>query len=86
MKLKSNYVIKQVLDSNLLIDINSNFDGVIKLNKTSKIICECIQKNMKVSEIVDELSKKYNVDKKVLEKDVNEFINKMLSKGIFIND
>lgn len=86
MKLNKNYIIKHVLDSDVLININSNFDGIIKLNKTSKDICLYVQKNMKVDEIIKELSKKYDIDIHILEKDVNDFINDMIKKGIFIND
>lgn len=86
MKLNKNYIIKHVLDSDVLININSNFDGIIKLNKTSKDICLYVQNNMKVDEIIKELSKKYDIDIHILEKDVNDFINDMIKKGIFIND
>lgn len=86
MRLNKNYVIKHVLDSDVLIDINSSFEGIIKLNKTSKDICLCVKKNMTTAEIIDELSKKYDVDIDLLNKDVNDFVNEMIKKGIFIND
>lgn len=86
MKLNKSYVIKHVLDSDVLIDISSNYEGIIKLNKTSKDICLYVQKNMSVEEIINELSKKYDVDINILKKDVNDFVNEMIKKGIFIND
>ena len=86
MKINSNYVIKDVLDSYILVDIKSNFDGVIKLNKTSKDICELVNEGFNRKEIINKLFDKYNIDIKILEKDVNEFIDEMLNKGIFINE
>ena len=86
MKLKSDYVIKNVLDSYLLIDIKSNFDGVIKLNKTSKDICELVSKGFNRQEIVNALFNKYETNKDELSRDINEFIDDMLKKGIFIDE
>lgn len=86
MRLSNDYVIKHILDSDILIDIKSNFNGVIKLNKTSLDIINCVNKGMNTSEIVNFLNDKYNIDKAVLINDVIEFINDCLNKGIFIND
>lgn len=86
MKLNDSYVIKSVLDSYILVDIKSNFNGVIKLNKTSKDICELIDKGLNKDEIIDTLLNKYDIDEKELTKDVNDFINEMVEKGIFINE
>ena len=82
MKLNSNYLIKNVLDSDILIDLKSNFNGVIKLNKTSKDIINLVIKGYDRQRIIDELTNKYNVDKETLTNDVNSFINEMINKGI----
>lgn len=82
MKINKNYVIKHVLDSDILIDIKSNFNSVIKLNKTSKQICELINKGLNRQQIINELVNKYDIDKDTLKKDVNKFIDEMIDKGI----
>ena len=86
MKLNDNLVIKNVLDSDLLIDIKSNFDGVIKLNKTSKDIFELVNDGLNREEIIEKLFNKYDINKDELSKDINEFIDEMLKKGIFIDE
>lgn len=86
MKLNSNYVIKNVLDSYILVDIKSNFDGVIKLNKTSKDICELVNEGLDKESIIDRLYEKYEINKDELNKDINNFINEMIEKGIFIDE
>lgn len=86
MKINNNYVIKKVLDSDVLININSNTDDIIKLNKTSKDICDCVSKNMNIEEIVDYLLDKYDVEKDILKNDVDYFMKEMIHKGIFIDD
>lgn len=85
MIISDKFVLKHVLDSDILVDIKSNFNGVIKLNKTSKEIYEYVQDGKSIEEIIDILSNKYNIDKTIVTKDVNEFVEEMLKKGIFIN-
>lgn len=86
MKLSKNYIIKHILDSDILVDVKSNFNGVIKLNKTSIDIIDCINMGMSINEIIDYLDNKYDIDRETLINDTNEFINDCLNKGIFIND
>lgn len=86
MKINNNYVIKKVLDSDVIINIKSNTDDIIKLNKTSKDICDCVLNNMKIEEIVNYLLDKYDVDIDVAKKDVDNFVNEMIHKGIFIDE
>lgn len=85
MKLNSKYVVKNVLDSDILIDIGSIVNSVIKLNKTSKDVVELVIKGLNREAIVDSLYEKYNVDMKTLNNDINSFIDEMLNKGIFID-
>lgn len=84
MEINNNFILKQALDSWILVDKRSN-NYVIKLNKTSKDIFECVSKNMKTQEIIDYLSKEYSVDKNTLEKDVNDFVTEMIQKEIIID-
>lgn len=86
MKLNSKYVIKHVIDSDILIDISSNVNSVIKLNKTSRDVVELVNKGLNRQAIIDSLYEKYDVNMKTLGDDVNSFIDEMLNKGIFIDD
>lgn len=80
MKINKNYSIKYILDSNILIDIKSNY--VVKLNKTSKDICDLINEGLDRKQIIDKLVYKYDVEEETITKDVNEFIDMMIEKGI----
>ena len=86
MKLNNNYTIKHILDSDILINIKDDFNGVIKLNKTSKDIIDGINNNLSVDEIINNLKDKYDVDSNELDKDVHKFIDELISKGILINE
>lgn len=86
MKLSENYLVKHVLDSDILVDIKNNFSGVIKLNKTAVDTIECINKGMDTNQIIDYLIDKYDIDKQTLSNDVNCFINDCINKGIIIDE
>lgn len=85
MKVNENYILKEALDSNILININ-NSNLIIKLNDTSSDIFNFVKSGKSKEEIIDLLLSKYNIDKDSLIKDVDSFINEMLEKKIFIND
>ena len=85
MKTNDKFVLKHVLDADILVDIESNFNGVYKLNETSKKIYEYINDGKNINEIIDNLSKEYGVDKTIISRDVSEFVEEMIKKGIFIN-
>lgn len=86
MKLNKNFIIKHVLDSDIIIDLKSNFDGVIKLNKTSKRIIEYIEQGLDRNEIINKLLDIYEVDKESLINDTNLFIDDLLDKGIIVDE
>lgn len=86
MKINKDYVYKHVLDSDILIDLKSNINGVIKLNKTSLDIYELVSKNYNKEEIINYLLNKYDSDINTITKDVDNFISDMIDKGIFIDE
>lgn len=86
MRLNKNFIIKHVLDSDIIIDLKSNFDGVIKLNKTSKKIIEYIEEGLDRNEIINKLLDIYEVDKESLINDTNLFIDDLLDKGIIVDE
>lgn len=83
MKLNSEYILKNALDSDILVNKNdSNF--IIKLNNTSKDIIDFVNDGKNRDEIVELLIHKYSIDKETIKKDVDDFIKTMLEKNIFI--
>ena len=85
MKFNRNFIIKEVLNNYILIDLSGSFKDVIKLNETSKTIVEYLQQNLSRDEIIDRMSKEYKVEKDVLFNDVDELINRLKELNI-IND
>jgi septum formation topological specificity factor MinE len=70
----------------LLIDNNIAFHPTMgnsyKLNQTGKDILELLKEYKSKNEIVEIISKKYNVDKKDVFIDVGDFISKLRIYGL----
>lgn len=85
MKIKESFIIKEVLDNYILIDLSGEFKDVIKLNETSKTIVEYLQQGFSKDEIINKMIEEYKVEKEIVEKDFNELVNKLKELHI-IND
>ena len=85
MKIKESFIIKEVLDNYILIDLSGEFKDVIKLNETSKTIVEYLQQGFSKEEIINKMIEEYKVEKEIVEKDFNELVNKLKELHI-IND
>ena len=73
MLLKGGLIIKEIENEYILIDSGKEsprFNGIIKLNETSKTIINILQKGeITLESLIDELLKIYNTDQKTLEKE-----------------
>lgn len=86
MKINSDFVLKHALDSDILINVKNNGNYIIKLNETSKDIFNYVKNGKDKKEIIELLTKNYDINKETIAKDVDDFINEMIEKKIFIND
>ena len=85
MKLKQEFVLREVAGENLLIPIvgiNDKFDGIITLNETSTFIWKCIEKEMDENEIVEEILKEYDAEIALVKSNVHEFCCHLREMGI----
>ena len=86
MKVNKDFVVSEILGNCVLINVQKKFKSIMKLNKTAKEVYDLLLEDKTIDEIINFLNNKYNVDKTIIEKDVNEVINKMLIKGILIDE
>ena len=85
MRINDEYVLKNVFNSYILMNVKTGLDSVIKLNKTSKDIFDCVLKEMEYDEIIKYMFNKYDVEESTLKKDIDEYIKDMIDKGIFVD-
>ena len=86
MKVNKDFIVSEILGNCVLINVQKKFKSIMKLNKTAKEVYDLLLEDKTIDEIINFLNNKYNVDKTIIEKDVNEVINKMLIKGILIDE
>lgn len=80
MKLRGEFVIRQVANEVLAIPVGNTaleFNGMIMLNDVSKIIFECLGKDITLDEIVTAVTDKFTVSEKEAAADITEFIGKL---------
>lgn len=85
MKLKYNFVIREVAGVNVAVstgDNNNSFNGVIKLNDTAKLLFECLMSGASVSDMKNVLIKEYAIDIKTAERSVYVFLDELQKNGI----
>ena len=81
MKIKNGLIIKEINNEFILVDsgiVPPMFNGMIKLNNTSKYIVELLeQRELGIEELYQSLIEKYDVDKKTLENVVPPFLDEL---------
>ena len=83
MKIKEGFVLRHVMDSDIVVDVTGKFSGVIKLNSTSADIWKYIADGLTIPEAAEKLAKEYNVSKEQALKDTESFCAAMLQQKFF---
>lgn len=86
MKVNKDYILKNVLNSYILINIKKNDNQVIKLNETSKDIFELINNGLSKEQIMPILNDKYDESLDNISRDFDNFVSEMKKTGIFIDE
>lgn len=84
MKIKDTFILSEIGGSYIVIPTGSetvDLNGMITLNETGNYIWNKLSEDMTKDELLDEMLKEYDVERAVLEADVDEFINKLKSIG-----
>lgn len=85
MKLKETCVISKVNDEYVLVDSDNSddrFNGLIKVNETTKDIIETFMIECEKEEAINRLLEIYDVSYELLEKDVDNVIEKLKSVNL----
>lgn len=87
MRLKDSVVITNVDDYYVLVDSSASddrFNGMVKLNETSKSICDYLLTDIEYDDLVESMLNEYNVERQVLEKDIKNALDKLRSINLII--
>ena len=86
MLLKNTFIFKEIGEEGMLIPIvggNANASKIFDLNETGTFIIKKLMDDFEIDEIIDAMLDEYDVDRKTLESDVNEFIKELKKRGFY---
>ncbi len=87
MKIKEGYVLRSVADQHLVVPTGEegvNFNGIITLNDSGKLLFERLKKGAEPKALVALLMETYDVSKETANEDVKAFIETLKSKNIIV--
>lgn len=82
MKLKNGFVLREVAGKCVAVPTgtNINFNGMITLNGTAKVLWDCLEKGAEIEDLAKALLAEYDVDRETAEKHAAAFVEKL--KGL----
>lgn len=85
MKIKENYVMREVAGQAIVIAIgeeSKHFKGMINLNRTGRDVWKGLEKDLGLNEIIKNIVEKYEVDENIALQDVKNMIDRLESVGV----
>lgn len=87
MKIKEGYVLKEVAKEYIVVPVGDeaiNFNGILTLNKSAKLLFEALQKDVEIDDLVKLLLDRYDIDQEKALEDVKAFIHVLESRNILV--
>lgn len=85
MKIKEGYVIRTLSDETVVVPTGEeavNFNGMISLNETGKLLFETLQKGATRNELIKTLTEHYDVEAEQVNNDVDGFLDVLRKHNI----
>lgn len=85
MKIKEGFVLREIGGSPVVVAVGEGtkiFNGMIQLNETGALLWKELEKGGELSNLVDALTKEFNVKRDVAEKDAKEFIDVLMEANL----
>lgn len=86
MLLKNTFIFKKIGEEGMLIPIvggNVNASKIFNLNETGTYIIKKLMDDVEIEDIIKAMLDEYQVDRKTLESDLNEFIKELKKRGFY---
>lgn len=80
MKTREGFVLREIGGNHVVVAVGEAvkvFNGMIQLNETGAFLWEKLSKGIEIDVLIDDMTKEFNVEKDVAEKDVKEFIESL---------
>lgn len=81
MKLKKTFITHSTDNEQLMISSDGKFSGMVRSNRTAAEIIDILKSDVTREEIIDKMLEKYEVDRAVLEADVDKVLTSLRNIG-----
>ena len=78
MKIKDGFILRKIAGEDVVVPIGNNiadFNGIINLNESAAFLLGLLKDDVSTSELIKQLIDKYEIDKELAIKDVDNFID-----------
>ena len=85
MKTKSDFILRKMGDMSIVVAVGESaqrFNGVINLNATAEFMWQKLSEGCTREELVESVLAEYDVQREIVEKDVDAFLDKLKSEDI----
>lgn len=85
MKIRSGYILRQVMDIYVVIGIGSEAyvpNQIMSLNETGAFLWGLLEQGAEKQDLVDRMVQEYDVDTQTAEKDVEKFLAQLREKAL----
>ena len=89
MKINPNYILRNIAGEHVVVPTGEegvNFNGIITLNESGKLLFETLKTGVQSKDLVDVLINKYDVNLSQAQEDVEAFLETLRSKNVLIED
>ena len=85
MKLKIDFIVKNVADKSVAIAVDGGkmgFDGMLTLNDSAAFIFECLKEDVSFEEIINRFLGEYDATREQAESTISNFLGKLRDAGL----
>ena len=87
MKIRSGYVLRQVMDINVVLGIGSDAyvpNRIMSVNEVGAFLWHLLEEGAEKQELVDKLTQEYEVDVSTASVDVDNFLTQLREKALIV--
>lgn len=87
MKIKENYVLKEVADTFIVVPVGTgdiDFNTLVTLNETGAFLWKILEKGATKEELLEKLLGEYDVTAEKASEDLDKFIKKISDAGLTV--
>lgn len=87
MKIRSGYILRQVMDINVVLGIGSDAympNQIMSVNEVGAFLWHLLEEGAEKQELVDKLTQEYDVDVSTASVDVDNFLAQLREKALIV--